>query len=84
MATLDQAIETFGKRHHYPPEKARTEAERRMNVEIANALAGDMTAIDRVPDELRQFARDRYEERWRAGEGAPGVVRFSGTTGLRL
>lgn len=81
MATLDEAIAAFAKRHAYPLKLARQEAERRMRIEVQNALAGDMTAIDRVPDELRQHARDQYEKRLQAGEGARGVVRFSGTWG---
>lgn len=81
MARHDRAIEAFGKRFGYSPARARTEAERRIRVAVNDYLAGDQTALDRVPDELRPEARQRAEERLAAGEGAPGVLRISGLTG---
>lgn len=83
MATREAAIAAFGRRHGYAPGKAAAVADVKIQNAVDDQLAGDMTALDRLPDELRQFARDIYEERYAAGEGAPGAVRISGLTGGR-
>jgi hypothetical protein len=84
MPTLEQAIEAFGKRYGYPPAKARVETERLIRIAVDERLSGrDPTAIDRVPDELRQHAHDQLADRLAAGEGNPDVLRISGLTGGR-
>jgi vacuolar-type H+-ATPase subunit H len=84
MATLDEAIDQFSRRHGWTLEKGRTEAKRLIENAVEQALAGSQTSFDTLPHELEDAARQIFQERLRRGEGAEGVEFFSGTTGARL
>lgn len=83
MPTLDEAVQAFAARHHWPIDRARAEADRQIEVAVSRALGGNQPAFEQCR-ELEEQARFIYRERLRAGEGALAVQVLSGTTGGRL
>lgn len=79
MPVLERSIEAFRRRHGYTPERARGAAELTIGRAVRDMLAGDMTALDRVPAELYEEARRRYDEGIAAGDAA--TPRRNGTWG---
>jgi hypothetical protein len=52
MPVLERSIETFRRRHGHTPERARGEAELTIGRAVRAMLAGEKTALDRMPPEL--------------------------------
>lgn len=60
---------------------ARSDAEAQIEVAVERALTGDLTAFDQLRGEAESLARQRFQERLAAGEGAEGLEFVHGPTG---
>jgi hypothetical protein len=77
--TYDVCIETLAARRGEAVESTRVYAEREISKAVRDALAGQQSAFDLLPDELRGEARRRWRERVEAGERRPDVRSFTHT-----
>lgn len=78
----ESALEGASRRLGWRRSEASAQAERLVDGAVADALVGT-PRFDLLPPELEPVARQRFEERLRAGEGHPGSQRAIASTGAR-